>query len=126
MMNKDEIFAEKLSAMAHPARLAIVRMLVEAGPDGLPAGQLGKALGIASNALTFHLQKLANVNLVRSQRSGQFIIYTAIFEALLDVTDYLVGACCAASTEKCGPRCASSGMPSARELLNENGDQNHD
>lgn len=111
-MKQDELIAEELSAMAHPARLAIVRMLVKAGPKGLPAGQLGKPLGIASNALTFHLQKLANVGLVQSQRSGQFIIYTAIFEALLDLSDYLVGACCAASTEKCGPRCASAGsMP---------------
>lgn len=105
---QDDLMAQKLSAMAHPARLAIVRMLVKAGPEGLPAGQLGEPLGVASNALTFHLQKLAHVGLVGSRRSGQFVIYTAIFDALLELTDHLIGACCADSLEKCGPRCPSS------------------
>lgn len=106
-MKQDELTAQKLSAMAHPARLAIVRMLAKAGPEGLPAGQLGTPLGVASNALTFHLQKLAHVGLVRSRRSGQFVIYSAVYDALLELTDYLVGACCADSPEKCGPCCPS-------------------
>lgn len=105
----DELVAQKLSAMAHPVRLAIVRMLAKAGPGGLPAGQLGKPLGVASNALTFHLQKLAHVDLVRSRRSGQFVIYAAAFDELLNLTSYLVGACCADSPDKCGPRCPPSG-----------------
>ncbi len=109
---KDELIIQKLSALAHPVRLAIVRRLVRAGPDGLAAGQMGEPLGVASNALTFHLQKLTHAGLVRSRRNGQFIIYTAIFEALLDLTDHLVGACCKASTEKCGPRCPSAGATS--------------
>lgn len=94
--------------MAHPVRLAIVRRLVKAGPKGMPAGRLGEPLGVASNALTFHLQKLAHVGLVTSRRNGQFIIYTAEFGALLDLTEHLVGACCADSPEKCGPRCTSA------------------
>ena len=106
-MTQDELIARKLSAVAHPVRLAIVRMLVRTGPDGLPAGQLGEPLGVASNALTFHLQKLAHVGLVRSRRNGQFVIYSAVFDALLELTDHLIGACCADSSEKCGPFCPS-------------------
>ena len=104
MMN-DDLNAKKLGALAHPVRLAIVRMLVQAGPPGLPAGKLGEPLGIAPSALTFHLQKLAHVGLVSSRREGQFVIYAAVFTDLLDLVDSLVGACCADTTKKCGPRC---------------------
>ena len=125
MMN-DERMAQKLSAMAHPVRLAIVRMLVRAGPQGLPAGRLGEPLGVASNALTFHLQKLAHVDLVTSRRNGQFIVYTAEFGALLDLTHHLVGACCADSPEKCSPRCTSAkGVPPSVPLLSD-GDKTND
>jgi len=106
-MSTDDVIAKKLAALAHPARLAIVRMLVRAGPKGLPAGKLGEPLGIASNALTFHLQKLVHVRLVSSRRNGKFVIYSAEFEDLLDLVDYLMGACCADTPEKCGPRCPS-------------------
>lgn len=125
-MMKDELIVQRLSAMAHPVRLAIVRMLVKAGPEGMPAGRLGEPLGVASNALTFHLQKLANVGLVTSRRSGQFIIYTAQFDTLLDLTDHLVGACCADSPEKCGPRCTSAGQVSASDALISEGGKQHD
>lgn len=115
-MLKDEVLVQKLAALAHPARLAIVRMLVKSGPDGMPAGQLGEPLGIASNALTFHLQKLAHVGLVTSRRRGKFVLYTAGFDALLDLTDHLVGTCCADSSEKCGDRCTSSGSVSSSQF----------
>ncbi|MGH8201135.1 MAG: ArsR/SmtB family transcription factor [Steroidobacteraceae bacterium] len=101
--------AKKLAALAHPARLAMVRLLVRAGPAGLAAGTLGEACGLAPNAMTFHLQKLAHVGLVDSRRDGQFIIYRAQFKALLDLTESLVGACCVDSADKCGPRCGSAG-----------------
>lgn len=115
-MSQDDLIAKKLSAMGHPARLAIVRLLVRAGPQGLPAGQLGEQLDIAANALTFHLQKLAHVGLVSSLRNGQFVIYSAKFDELLDLSNHLVGACCADSPEKCGPRCPPSGCSTAGAL----------
>ena len=114
-MVQDERVTQQLSALAHPVRLAIVRMLVKAGPQGLPAGQLGKPLGVASNALTFHLQKLAHVGLVSARRSGQFVIYAALFDELLNLTSYLVGACCADSPEKCGPQYPPGGGGPARQ-----------
>ena len=67
-------------------------------------------MNIAANALTFHLQKLANVDLVSSQRQGQFIIYSAVFSNLLELADDLVGACCADSYEKCDPSCPTTGF----------------
>ena len=107
-MTSDEITAKKLAALAHPARLAIIRMLVRSGPAGLAAGKLGKSLNIPANALTFHLQKLAQFGLVNSQRQGQFIVYSAVFSDLLGLVDNLVGACCADTSEKCDPECPST------------------
>lgn len=122
-MSQDELIAKKLSAMAHPARLAIVRMLVRAGPQGMPASQLGEPLDIAASALTFHLQKLAHAGLVVSRRSGRFIVYSALFDELLNLADHLVGACCADSPEKCGPRCPTS-EPSPVHISTSRGEQN--
>ncbi len=107
-MTPDELTGKKLAALAHPARLAIIRMLVRSGPAGLAAGKLGKSLNIPANALTFHLQKLAQFGLVNSQRQGQFIVYSAAFSDLLGLVDNLVGACCADTSEKCDPKCPST------------------
>ncbi len=115
-MTPDELTAKKLAALAHPARLAIIRMLVRSGPAGLAAGKLGKSLNIPANALTFHLQKLAQFGLVNSQRQGQFIVYSAGFSDLLGLVDNLLGACCADTSEKCDPKC-----PSAESGLDEIG-----
>jgi DNA-binding transcriptional ArsR family regulator len=106
-MTDDERIAKKLAALAHPARLAIIRMLVKAGPVGLPAGKLGEALCIAANGMTFHLQKLSHAGLITYRREGQFIMYSAVFSDLLALTDSLVGACCADTSKKCSPACPS-------------------
>lgn len=107
----DERIARELSALGHPARLAVVRELVAAGPAGLAAGTLSKRLGMAPSALTFHLQKLAAKGLVSARRQGQFVYYRADFEVLLALTDYLTGACCSESQQNCGPRCPSNSRP---------------
>ncbi|WP_148254981.1 ArsR/SmtB family transcription factor [Aidingimonas lacisalsi] len=103
--DSDDIVARKLTALAHPIRLAAIRQLAAAGPAGMAAGRLGEHLDVAPNALTFHLQKLATAGLVESQREGQFVYYRAVFDALLALTDHLVGACCSETEERCGPRC---------------------
>jgi len=108
-MLSDDLTVKKLAALAHPARLAIIRMLVRVGPAGLSAGKLGEPLHIAANALTFHLQKLAQAGLITSRRQGQFIVYSAVFPDLLELTNNLVGACCADTAEKCSPICPSIG-----------------
>lgn len=107
----DDIVAKRLAALAHPVRLAAIRQLAAAGPAGLAAGKLGERVDVAPNALTFHLQKLAFAGLVTSRREGQYVYYSAAFDALLALTDHLVGACCSESNETCGPRCPSSRYP---------------
>lgn len=107
-MDSDNSVSQKLAALGHPARLKIIRLLVQAGPDGIPAGKLGEASGLAPNAVTFHLQKLAHAGLIRSQRQGQFILYSAEFDTLLDMTQMLIGDCCAGSPDKCGERCPTT------------------
>lgn len=104
----DDIVARKLTALAHPVRLAAIRQLAAAGPTGLAAGRLAERLDVAPNALTFHLQKLAVAGLVESRREGQFVYYRAVFDTLLALTDHLVGACCAESDERCRPSCPSA------------------
>jgi len=107
-MIADGLVAKKLAVLGHPVRLAIIRLLVRAGPAGLAAGHLGKQVNAAPNALTFHLQKLAHVGLVTSRREGQFMIYSSAFSDLLELVDNLVGACCVDTPDKCGPKCPSN------------------
>lgn len=104
-MDEDAYISQKLAALGHPARLTMVRLLVQAGPDGIAAGKLGEACGLAANAVTFHLQKLTHAGLIKSRREGQFILYSAQFDTLLDMIQALAGACCADSKDKCGERC---------------------
>ncbi|GGX82667.1 hypothetical protein GCM10007160_07620 [Litchfieldella qijiaojingensis] len=125
-MTNDNVAAKKLSALAHPVRLAAIRRLVAAGPNGLPAGRLSAALDVSPNALTFHLQKLALAGLVQSRRKGQFVIYRAIFDDLLDLVDHLVGACCTESVETCGPRCPSQGNGTATPPIPSYGEEGVD
>ncbi len=106
-MIADDLIARKLAVLGHPIRLAMIRLLVRAGPTGLAAGRLGKQLNTAPNALTFHLQKLVHAGLITSRRQGQFVIYSAVFSDLLGLAEALVGACCANSPDKCGPKCPS-------------------
>lgn len=118
-MIADDPVAKKLAVLGHPIRLAIIRLLVRSGPAGLAAGHLGKQLDTAPNALTFHLQKLVHAGLVTSRREGQFMIYSAVFSDLLELVDNLVGACCADSPDKCGPKCPAKDGGSGSRLRGE-------
>lgn len=84
-----------LSALAHDTRLELFRRLVRAGPAGLPAGALAEALGVRPNTLSFHLGHLANAGLVSSRREGRSIIYSAAFDRMDALVDYLTRHCCA-------------------------------
>lgn len=84
-----------LSALAHEARLRIFRALVVAGPEGLTPGALAAQLGIAANALSFHLKELAHAELVSQERQGRHVLYRAAFPAMTGLLDYLSENCCA-------------------------------
>lgn len=84
-----------LAALAQESRLAIFRLLIQAGPPGLPAGKIGEALGIASSALSFHLKELVHANLVGARQEGRFVIYTAHFDTMSGLMGFLTENCCA-------------------------------
>ena len=84
-----------LAALAQESRLAIFRLLIQAGPAGLPAGKVGEELGIASSALSFHLKELVHAGLVTARQEGRFVIYTAQFDTMSGLVGFLTENCCA-------------------------------
>jgi DNA-binding transcriptional ArsR family regulator len=91
---EDEAALDALSALAHPHRLAAFRKLVEAGPEGQPAGALAEALGLPQSSLSFHLAHLARSGLVHASRQGRQIRYAADFAAIAGLVGYLTENCC--------------------------------
>ena len=83
-----------LSALAQESRLAIFRLLVEAGPTGLSVGEIGADLNVAPATLSFHLKELANAGLVTTRQEGRFIFYSAAFDRMNDLIAYLTENCC--------------------------------
>jgi ArsR family transcriptional regulator, arsenate/arsenite/antimonite-responsive transcriptional repressor len=94
MASKVEQHADQFNALGHPARLAILRYVVQGGPEGTPAGEIQSKLDIPASTLSHHLDKLASAGLLRSRREGTFIYYAPEFEALKALTDYLWDDCC--------------------------------
>ena len=92
-----------LSALAHEGRLAAFRLLVQAGGEGLAAGDLARRLEMLPNTLSANLNILAHAGLVTSEREGRSIIYRAQYEAMRDLLDFLVEDCCGGSPEICAP-----------------------
>jgi DNA-binding transcriptional ArsR family regulator len=93
-----------LSALAHEHRLAIFRLLVEHGPDGLPAGVIAESVGLVPSSLTFHLQHLTRAGLLTQRRASRQIFYAADFAAMNGLVGYLTDNCCSAGGV-CAPQC---------------------
>ena len=81
-------------ALSQETRLCAFRLLVKAGPDGLPAGALSETLGTPHNTMSFHLNHLSNAGIVTSRREGRSIIYAANFEVVRDLIGFMVKDCC--------------------------------
>ena len=94
-----------LAALAQDTRLAIYRLLVEAGPAGLPAGSIAGQLGIAAPTLSFHLKELAHAVLIDAEPQGRFVVYRADFRTMNALVGFLTDNCCRASGD-CGTQCA--------------------
>ena len=97
---------EALGALAHDHRLAVFRMLVTRGPDGLPAGEIAERLDIPPSSLTFHVQALTRAGLIRQRRDGRQLIYSAEFDAMNDLVGFLTENCCRDSRLDCSEVCA--------------------
>jgi DNA-binding transcriptional ArsR family regulator len=90
-----------LAALAQETRLSIFRLLVEAGPDGVPAGRIGEALDVPPATLSFHLKELSRAGLVASRQEGRFIYYSANYERMAALMTYLTHSCCRGMPEEC-------------------------
>jgi len=91
-----------LQALAQETRLAIFRLLVAAGPSGLPAGAIAERLEVPPSTLSFHLKELDRAGLVRSWRRARQIFYTAEFETMRRLLSFLTEDCCGGHPEICG------------------------
>jgi ArsR family transcriptional regulator len=95
-----------LGALAQDTRLDIFRLLVQKGPEGMPAGTIGERLGLPPPTLSFHLNQLRFAGLVASRRESRSIIYSANFKAMADLLAYLTENCCGGRSELCAPAAA--------------------
>jgi DNA-binding transcriptional ArsR family regulator len=92
---------EALGALAQETRLAVFRMLVEAGPGGLAAGEISARLGLPAATASFHLAQLTRSGLLVSRTQGRFVIYSADFERMNALLAFLTDNCCGG--ESCAP-----------------------
>lgn len=85
---------EALAALAHRTRLGIFRLLVEQGPEGLPAGEIASRRNLANANASFHLKELASAGLVKAVPAGRFIYYVVNYRKINGLVDYLTRNCC--------------------------------
>lgn len=110
---KSQNAVQALGALAQEHRLALFRLLVQAGEEGRPAGAIAEALGIPNSSLSFHLAHLTRAGLIGQRREGRSLIYTADYPAMNALVGYLMENCCGGAD--CPPATARN-----------NGTQQHD
>jgi len=117
MKKRDALAA--LAALAQDNRLDVYRLLVQAGPQGMPAGSVASALKLAPNTLTFHFDRLRVAGLVTVRREGRSMVYAAQFDTMNALLGYLTENCCQARADACRPaECKSpASMPRQREKV---------
>lgn len=95
-----------LAALAQESRLAIFRLLVRIGPQGMAASKIAEELGIPSSSLSFHLKELSHAGLVVPRQDGRYIIYAANFDTMNELMGFLTDSCCGGNP--CMPRSSAS------------------
>jgi DNA-binding transcriptional ArsR family regulator len=111
MMNNKQAIAA-LSALAHETRLALFRLLVSVGPQGLSAGVIAERLEVAPSSLSFHLAQLVHAGLIVQRRHSRQLIYSADYGAMNLLLGYLTENCCGRG-ESCAPACTPADMAAA-------------
>jgi len=91
-----------LSAIAHETRLAIFRLLVQQGPDGMPAGEIALRLSVPPPTLSFHLKELERAGLIQATRQQRQIIYATEYAGMRALIDFIMRDCCQGHPELCG------------------------
>ena len=117
-MKKTEVIAA-LGALAQETRLDIYRLLVEAGPEGIAAGQIGEKLDLPAATLSFHLSQLRHAGLVTQRRASRSLIYAAHYPTMNGLLAYLTENCCrgtgACDVPTCSPASTSIRAPEGAE-----------
>jgi len=111
-MEKSDVVAA-LAALAQDNRLDVFRLLVQAGPAGLAAGEVARRLKLPPNTLSFHFDRLRQAGLVAVRRESPSMIYTAKFDAMRGLVDFLTRNCCAGVSED-GGACAAPAKPASK------------
>jgi ArsR family transcriptional regulator len=101
-MKKADVLAA-LSALAQENRLDTYRLLVQAGPEGMPAGEVATKLRLAPNTLSFHFDRLRDAELLTVRRVGRSMIYAARYDTMNELLSYLTENCCRGAPEECSP-----------------------
>lgn len=94
---------DAFGALSQQTRLQIVRALVVAGPDGLAAGAIGEKVGASSSSASFHLSNLERAGLIQSRREARSIIYSANYQSLAALVEFLMMNCCQGHPDVCAP-----------------------
>jgi ArsR family transcriptional regulator len=105
-MEKHEAIAA-LVALGHETRLDIFRLLMQAGPEGLPAGRIGERLGLPPATLSFHLSQLKHADLVTFRRESRSLIYSAAYPVMNALLAYMTENCCQGDAAACSPTSAT-------------------
>jgi ArsR family transcriptional regulator, arsenate/arsenite/antimonite-responsive transcriptional repressor len=113
MKNMDAVSA--LAALAQESRLDVFRLLVQTGPEGMPAGAVAATLKLAPNTLTFHFDRLRDAGLLTVRREGRSMIYAARYEVMNDLLSFLTENCCRGATEACAPAICKPAKASRRK-----------
>ena len=92
-----------LSALSQESRLTVFRLLVRAGPDGLPAGEIARQISVPANTMSSHLAILSRAGLVTSRREGRSIIYAVDLDGTRQLISFLVEDCCRGRPDICKP-----------------------
>ena len=104
---------DAFGALSQETRLRMVRVLVQAGPEGLSAGAVGEAVGASSSGASFHLAHLERSGLIASRRESRSIIYSARYDTLAGLVEFLMRDCCPGHPEICAPAAAAAAACSA-------------
>ncbi len=96
-----EHHAEQLSALGHPVRLKILRLVVQVGKEGASAGEIQEHVELPASTLSHHLKRLVDASLLISRTEGTFHYYTAAYPSLRSLTDYLWEYCCRRGGKGC-------------------------
>jgi DNA-binding transcriptional ArsR family regulator len=106
---ESKIAVQALSALAQDSRLAVYRLLVQAGPEGLAASEVAERLGIPPNTLSFHLKTLSHAHLVLTRQEGRFVYYSTNYEQMNALLGFLSENCCG------GRSCLPTAVPHKRK-----------